>query len=49
MPDWLTGHLILEFSFSWYDILAYAVGILAGIILEYLITANISKPGINGN
>jgi hypothetical protein len=34
------GHLILGFSFSWYDILAYAVGILAGIILEYLISVS---------
>jgi len=31
------GHIILGYSFAWYDILAYVVGILAGIILESLI------------
>lgn len=31
------GHIILGFSFSWYDILAYTAGILTGIIMESLI------------
>ena len=31
------GHLLLGFSFSWMDILAYATGILGGIIIESLV------------
>jgi hypothetical protein len=31
------GHIILGFSFSWLDILAYAAGILLGIILELIL------------
>ena len=32
------GHIILGYSFSWLDILAYAAGILTGIIMESLIS-----------
>lgn len=31
------GHVILGYSFSWYDTLAYAVGVLLGIIIEIVI------------
>jgi len=31
------GHILLGFSFSWLDILAYAVGVLTGIIPELII------------
>ncbi|MEI6884586.1 MAG: DUF2809 domain-containing protein [Bacteroidota bacterium] len=31
------GHLLLGFSFSWMDILAYATGVLAGIIIESMV------------
>lgn len=31
------GHLLLGFSFSWFDILAYMVGVLMGIILEMVV------------
>ena len=31
------GHLVLGSTFSWLDILAYSVGVLLGLLIEYLV------------
>jgi len=41
------GHLLLGFSFSWLDILAYAVGVVIGIILELIIYREMGRRGEN--
>lgn len=32
------GHLVLGSTFTWFDIVAYAVGVLVGILIERLLT-----------
>jgi len=39
------GHVLLGFSFSWLDILAYAVGVVIGIILELIIYREMGRRG----
>ncbi len=38
------GALVLGFGFLWSDLLAYTLGIVSGVIIDYMITCRTNRP-----
>ena len=41
------GHLVLGSTFVWMDFVSYAIGVLAGMLIEYLFTALRQTPDLS--